>query len=717
MKINNHNIIINTELTSTPVKHDYKWALVSFQIERHIPSRSLVLYDDEPSNFKIHVPITSSGLVHELVFIPTRIDLLFYKDPESLASVNVVIKTINIIEKNWRMSYRVFNTYKHLTKKQRNLIGLTTWQCISNLSGAYKIASDLRWQISESEWLTFNHQSYTNHKSKILSHIEKRILTTKFYILIAESKEDDNDLTSTLNSLNEQLYKNFTCIILSNNKSKNNLHKLNILIKKVGYQSFAIANNDLSPWLKEFNASINNNNDWLMFMKSGESLPPHSLYRFATEINKDLKHNVIYSDDAVQSAPFTFESSRFKPDFSIEHIRSTNFIGNALILNGPLVYEAGGISLECSKHGFFELLLRSIDTSKNKANYPHHLPSVLFYRSAHKQPLNECQKELSWYKESIKSHLSRNKIAGSINVTNKDCFRINYKIPSTPPLVSIIIPTKNAFHLIKQCISSILKKTTYPSYELLIIDHESDDPEVLNYFNEISKLCNIKIMGFKGAFNFSAMNNMAQEKSNGEILCLLNNDTEIISNDWLDEMVGHLLQNKVGAVGAKLLFPNNLVQHGGDTVGPGGCANHLHSLINKDDPGYCNRAIVAQELSAVTAACLITWKKIYRDLGGFNEKQLKVAFNDVDYCLRVREAGYKVIWTPHSELYHHESMTRGKDISLRKKWRAYKEAKYMRKKWGHLMINDPFYNTNLNYEQVDFSLNRLPYIAKPWEEE
>lgn len=705
-------------MTSASLKHGYKWALVSFRIERHLPSRSLVLYDGELGNFKIHLPITSSGLVHELIFIPTWIHLLFYKDPESLVSVNVAIKTININEKIWRMSYRVFNTYKHLTKKQRNIIGLTTWKCISNLSGAYKIASDLRWQISESEWLSFNHQNFTKNESEIVSHIDKARLTTKFYILIAESKENDDDnLISTLNSLSEQFYKNFTCIILGDNSSKNNLYKLNLLIKKVGYQSFVIAINDLSPWLKEFNESINNNNDWLMFMKSGETLPPHSLYSFATKINKGVKHSAIYSDDAVQSAPLTFKSSRFKPDFSIEHIKSTNFIGNALILNGPLVYEAGGISLECTKHGFFDLLLRSIDRSKNKANYPHHLPSVLFYRSAQSQPLNEYKKELSWYKKSIKSHLSRNKIAASVNVTSMDCFRVNYELPSSPPLVSIIILTKNAFHLINQCVSSILGKTTYPNYELLIVDHESDDPEVLNYFNEISKLGNIKIIGFKGAFNFSAMNNMAEKKTNGEILCLLNNDTEVISNNWLDEMVGHLLQDKVGVVGAKLLFPNNLVQHGGDTVGPGGCANHLHSLIDKHDPGYCNRAIVAQELSAVTAACLITWKEIYRDLGGFNEKRLKVAFNDVDYCLRVREAGYKIIWTPHAELYHHESMTRGQDVSLMKIWHANNEAKYMRKKWAHLMHNDPFYNINLSYEHIDFSLNRLPYTEKPWEEQ
>jgi len=668
-------------------------------------------------DFEITVPLNQNKKFHEIVQIPhnnkkTLNLFLFAKQDECLTSIS--IKSINYLEFLFRIAYRVFNTYKKLTSKQRKLIGLSILKSVSNLPNAYKIVSGLRWRMSENEWLLLDYQNYITNQSHIQSHIINFLLTPKFYILIAESNDDD--LIITINSLTEQFYKNFTCIILSDNPSKNNLYRLNVLIKKVGYQSFVIANNELSPWLKDFNESINDNNIWLMFMKSGESLPPHSLYSFAKEINESAKQSVIYSDDAIQSAPMNFESCRFKPNFSIEHIKSTNFIGNAVILNGPLVYEVGGVSLECNKHGFFDILLRSIDRNKNKADFVHHLPSVLFYRQTHNESLIESQKELNWYKKSIKSHLARNKVNANVIKIDKNCFRVIYKLPRTLPLVSIIIPTRNCLHLLKQCVSSILEQTIYPNYELVIVDHESNATELLNYFNEISKLSNIKIIGFQGPFNFSAMNNRAKKESTGEIICLLNNDTKVISSDWLNEMVGHLLQDKVGVVGAKLLYPNNLVQHAGDTVGPGGCANHLHSLIAREDPGYCNRAIVAQELSAVTAACLVTWSKIYQDLGGLNEKRLKVTFNDVDYCLRVREAGYKVVWTPHAELYHYESMTRGKDTSLRKQWRAYREAKYMRKKWGHLMRNDPFYNINLSYEHADFSLNRFPYVEKPWDQ-
>jgi GT2 family glycosyltransferase len=224
----------------------------------------------------------------------------------------------------------------------------------------------------------------------------------------------------------------------------------------------------------------------------------------------------------------------------------------------------------------------------------------------------------------------------------------------------------------------------------------------------------VRLLRFDRPFNFSAINNFGAEHARGEVLCLLNSDTEVISTDWLEEMVGHLTQDRVGVVGAKLFYPDGRVQHAGDAVGPGGCADHMHWMIARDDPGYCNRAVVAQDLSAVTGACLITWKNLYQRLGGLDEKNLKIAFNDVDYCLRVREAGYRVVWTPHAELYHHESVTRGRDQSEETKSRTRREADYMRSRWRGVMKHDPFYNPNLSYERPDFSLNVAPTVERPW---
>lgn len=282
-------------------------------------------------------------------------------------------------------------------------------------------------------------------------------------------------------------------------------------------------------------------------------------------------------------------------------------------------------------------------------------------------------------------------------------------------MVSIVIPTRDAVSLLRQCVNSVLAKTTYPHFEVVVVDNGSRDPVALEYLSDIARWPQVRVLRYDQPFNYSAINNFAVAQVSGEVLCLLNNDTEVISPDWLEEMVGHLCQEKVGVVGAKLYYPDGRVQHGGDVVGPGGCANHLHQFIARDDPGYCHRAVVAQELSAVTAACMVTWRALYQRLGGLDEKHLPVAFNDVDYCLRVRQAGHKVVWTPHAELYHHESVSRGKDISPRRLKVARREVAYMRRRWRREMQYDPFYNPNFSYMRPDFVLGPAPAIKRPWE--
>jgi len=263
-------------------------------------------------------------------------------------------------------------------------------------------------------------------------------------------------------------------------------------------------------------------------------------------------------------------------------------------------------------------------------------------------------------------------------------------------------------------VEGLLEKTTYPRFELLVVDNQSTDPEALAYLGEIAGRPSVRMLRYDRPFNYPAINNFAARQAQGEMLCLLNNDTEVISPDWLEEMAGQLLQAQVGAVGARLLYPDGRVQHGGVTVGPGGCADHLHAELARGHPGYCHRAVIAQELSAVTAACMLTWKHLYERLGGLNEKILPVAYNDVDYCLRLQDAGYRVIYAAHAELYHHESASRGVDSSWRERRRSRRELKYMRTRWRERMQHDPYYNPNLSYEQPNFTLNWKPRVTKPW---
>ena len=421
--------------------------------------------------------------------------------------------------------------------------------------------------------------------------------------------------------------------------------------------------------------------DWLMLLQPGDRLAEHALYWFACEICKHPDAAMIYADDDEIEAGQRCRP-RFKPDWSLTHHRATDYIGRAVVINGRALAAAGGVKPENLAGDTWELLLRVGEQARDRVR---HIPAILLHRDA------ETEK----------------KSALAIR-------RVCHPLPEPAPLVSIVIPTRDAVGLLRQCVNSVLSKTAYPHFEIVVVDNGSRDPAALDYLSEIAGLPQVRVLRYDRPFNYSAINNFAVAQASGEVLCLLNNDTEVISPDWLEEMVGHLCQEKVGVVGAKLYYPDGRVQHGGDVVGPGGCANHLHQFIARDDPGYCHRAVVAQELSAVTAACMVTWRALYQRLGGLDEKHLPVAFNDVDYCLRVRQAGYKVVWTPHAALYHHESVSRRKDISPTRLKVARQEVAYMRRRWRREMQSDPFYNPNFSYMRPDFVLGPAPNVKRPW---
>jgi GT2 family glycosyltransferase len=261
-----------------------------------------------------------------------------------------------------------------------------------------------------------------------------------------------------------------------------------------------------------------------------------------------------------------------------------------------------------------------------------------------------------------------------------------------------------------ECLES-LKKITYPNYEVIVVDNGSDDPQTLAYFDTIKSDQRVRILRDDRPFNYSALNNRAVQVARGELVGLINNDIEVISPEWLSEMVSIALQVGVGAVGARLWYPDNTLQHGGVVIGLGGVAGHSHKYFPKGNPGYFGRAISQQSFSAVTAACLVVRRSVFLEIGGFEEEKLKVAFGDVDFCLRLREAGYRNVWTPYAELYHHESATRGYEDTPEKQIRFAGEVQYMQNRWGSLLLNDPAYSPNLTLDSEDFSYAWPPRVA------
>ena len=283
-------------------------------------------------------------------------------------------------------------------------------------------------------------------------------------------------------------------------------------------------------------------------------------------------------------------------------------------------------------------------------------------------------------------------------------YRLIYPVPDPAPLVSLLIPTRDECEILARCISSIVDKTTYSNYEILILDNQSRDPETLDYLFSIQQKENIRVIPYDYPFNFSAINNFGARQAKGEVLGLVNNDVEVISPDWLTEMVSHTIRPGTGCVGAKLYYPDGRIQHAGVILGIGGVAGHSHKYFQKSSYGYFSRLLLTQNVSAVTAACLLVRKRIFDQVNGLDEKNLAIAFNDVDFCLKVREAGYRNVWTPYAELVHHESISRGGEDSAEKIDRFNRETQYMKRKWKNVLSQDPYYSPHLSREKEDFSI-------------
>jgi GT2 family glycosyltransferase len=463
-------------------------------------------------------------------------------------------------------------------------------------------------------------------------------------------------------------------------------------------------------------------NDWVLCVQPGVTLRPHALYWFATVIVKKPDAIAFYCDHDLLTAESIRSEPYFKPDFSPELLLADNYIGPVLLIKksvllNELYNEPQGDDLaersykNFSEFNCYQLALACLKSGSGALKNIGHIPAVLYHwdQGAEQADRANHTRHLS----DVKRYLQNTKTDAQVDSLIGRYHRVVYT-PVERPLISIIIPTRDTLHHLERSVMSVLEQSTYRYFELVFVDNQSCDPATHAFFERVSQYENVSVLPYDFPFNYSSINNFAVKHSRGDVICLLNNDTEVISNNWMEVMLGQLQQPNVGAVGIKLLFGDRRVQHAGDAVGPGGCADHFHSRLAEDEPGYAGRAILAQDLSAVTAACLMVTRRLWEQLGGLDEKNLAVAFNDVDFCLRIREAGYRVVYTPYAKLYHHESVSRGKDDSPEKAARAKREADYMRSRWKHVMNHDPFYNPNLNYSRPDFRLSHAPMVDKPW---
>ena len=418
------------------------------------------------------------------------------------------------------------------------------------------------------------------------------------------------------------------------------------------------------------NKGISQNTNRAMEIASGELiglldhddlLAPNALYEIAKAVNEHPDAEVIYTDeDKVTTDLKEHFQPHLKPDFNLDLLRSNNYICHFFVASRDLIKRVGGFRPEFNGAQDYDLILRCTEQAKQIV----HIPKILYHWRVHKASTadNPASKMYAFDagKRAIEEHLVRCRTKGTVQHT-KDLgfYRVKYEICGEP-LVSIIIPNKDQSEALKKCLDSIREKTSYRNYEIIIVENNSEEPETFAFYKKIAGE-KIKVVTWEGEFNYSAINNFGVRHARGDYLLLLNNDVEIINGDWLTEMLSHCQRKEVGIVGAKLYYPDNTIQHAGIIIGIGGVAGSVFVGLPRAFSGYLHKASIQLDLSAVTAACMLVKRSVFEQVGGLEEK-LKVAFNDVDFCLRVREKGYLVVYDPYAELYHYESKTRGAEV-------------------------------------------------------
>jgi GT2 family glycosyltransferase len=426
----------------------------------------------------------------------------------------------------------------------------------------------------------------------------------------------------------------------------------------------------------------------------GGILRAHALLECALAFAVRPQTAVLYADEDVMEADGRRTAPRFKPAWSPETEAAHDYVGDPVFVTADALKRAGGWRAGLGDATDHDLKVRVTEGAPPGAVL--HLAKVLLHRRA--SSLSGQTPQASRVRV-VADHLRRSGIEGDVVGDERSAGLRILRRPPELPLVSMIVPTRDRAMLLRSCLTSILTRTDYPRLEVIVVDNDSQEPQTREVFAELTRDPRVRILSHPGPFNFSALNNAAVREAAGSILALVNNDIEVIAEDWLREMVGYAVDERIGCVGAKLYYPNGTLQHGSVVVGLGGGAGHVHKHAPRDVPGYLDRLTTVQNVTAVTAACLVVRKTVYEEVGGLDETVFQVAFNDVDFCLKVARAGYRNVWTPFAELVHHESVSRGDDMKDRVKARRFAgELAALQDRWGTALMFDPYYSPHLEWQ-------------------
>ena len=571
---------------------------------------------------------------------------------------------------------------------------------------------------SYAHWVSTYDTLVESDRISIRARLRELTLRPLISVVMPTYNSNPDHLRAAIASVRAQLYPHWELCIADDASTNPNVRetlrefgedsRIKLVFREINGHISAASNDALALASGEFVA----------LMDHDDLLPEHALYEVVVAINRKPDVDLIFSDEDQVDERGQRRNPYFKPAWDPELILAHNLVSHLGVYRRSILNDIGGF-----RHGFegsqdYDLALRvALHTTDDKI---FHIPRILYHWRLNANHLTfsssmpeRCADAAG---RAISEYLTqRNEPAEVAPLPTEPLWhRARYELSGPPPLVTVIIPTRDRGELLAQCLNGVCNNTAYDRLQIIIVDNDSAEPATLRLLNSLAIDQRIRVLRFAGEFNFSAMNNLAAAEAAGDILLLLNNDIQVIDPSWLGEMVSHAARADVGAVGAKLLYPDGRVQHAGTILGAGAAevAGHYGHLADRTNPGYYHLLSVCRTVSAVTAACLAVQRIRYLEVGGMNDQELKVAFNDVDFCLRLRERGYRNIYTPFAELYHHESASRGPDSDPRAIRRFDEECAYMKRRWSSLLKQDPYYNPNFTLASGHFELGWPPRIPK-----
>ena len=541
---------------------------------------------------------------------------------------------------------------------------------------------------------------------------EKFDYQPKISIVVPLYKTPEKYLLQLVESVKAQTYPNWE-LCLSDGSGENSPLTSFLKSLEAGDERIKVAYNEQALQISEnTNAGIEiATGAYIAFADHDDELTPHALFECVKALNKDRKIRLIYSDeDKMSMDGHKFFQPHFKPDYNPDLLCTVNYICHLFVVQREVLDQVGTFRKEFDGAQDYDFIFRCVEAVDPSEIY--HVTKILYHWRCHEDSTAENPESKTYAfeagKRAIEEHYHRTGIKAEVYQGEfLGLYRTRF-LRDYDPLISIIIPNKDHIEDLKRCMDSIDQKSSYKNYEYIIVENNSTDEKTFQYYKDLeAENPKAHVVYWDKEFNYSAINNYGATFAKGEYILLLNNDTEIINETCLEELLGYCMRSDVGAVGARMYYEDDTIQHAGVVIGFGGIAGHCFVLQPRGTTGYCHRIICAQDYSAVTAACMLVKKSAFDEVGGLTE-ELAVAFNDIDFCMKLREAGYLIVYNPYAELYHYESKSRGLEDTPEKVARFNKEMQIFERRWPDILRNgDPYYNPNLTLKSQDFSLRRI----------